>query len=542
MSVDENPSNLEAGIREAPKRSFSVSEATEVAGDKLEAPFFLKWIEYPFHVANPETGQKLPEACGWAMDSAGRGPLNQVGGYIGSAILRLALYDAGCIAPGPCDAKVLGGSIKPSSLLTLTSALVGFVAAILMPIVGAVVDHTTYRRTVGAVSGFFAVLFTGLQITIQQDPNVWLFILILDALQTFALLVHTTAVFAYLPDLSLKQDITSHYASRFNARQYVAQFVFVGAVILLGQLRDSNRSLNSTVKTAREGASLAFGFGFVFIGYAWLFLFRSRPALSNVPDDQTLLNTGFKQVMKSSRKIWSRYRALKWFMISLLWSPEAGAGVIQSIVVTFLTVHLKFSALDLAKMNLILISGNVVGSYFAKFVCRMVNPLNSYRLALTSLAVSIAAGIYVADGPDKRGAIFGFSSVWGICMGWVYPSQRVLFCTLIPKGQETEMMGLFVFAGQVIGWLPPLLFTIMNEKDVPVRYGVGLVSIFTFVAVIFTLPMGNYDRAVQLAFSDSEDKLKEVVSKSVHISSGNMAATQSSLPASQDLQSQDAEN
>jgi MFS-type transporter involved in bile tolerance (Atg22 family) len=500
------------GVPEAASKSLirksSVSEAAEISSGGIHAPWFLSWIEYPFHISDPTTGKMLPEVAGQGMDAAARGPLNQVGGYVGSAIVRLAARDAGCrFGPGRCDKTVYG--IQPSSLLTTTSAISGVCAALLMPVFGAMIDHTEHRRLLGVISGFMAVAAVGAQISISQST--WFFVLWMDAIGGFSLLVHAASVLAYLPDLTLDYAVLSHYTSRINIRQFSIQFVYLSIVIIIGQVRDLDRTIESSVQTARDSAGLAFGIGALCIPYAWMFLFRKRPALSKVPEDSNLLNTGFKQVARTSKKIWKDYRALKWFMISLLWSPEAGAGVVQSIAVTFLTVVMRFSGLEIAKANLILISANLPGSMFSKWCCAKINPLNSYRGGLLLLIVSIAVACVVLEGPDNRDAVYGFSAAWGFAMGWTYPSQRVLLVSLIPKGQETEMMGLFTFVGQILGWLPPLIFTIMNEKEIDQRWGLGLVPMFCTLALLCTVPMGSYEDAIERVSKDSEAKLEEVI-------------------------------
>ena len=210
-------------------RQVSVSEAAEKSGVTITAPGYIRWLEYPFRVKDPVAGITLPEATGWGMDSAGRGPLNQVGSYVGPAILRLAKAEASNLG----QSKVYG--FKPSSLLTLCTSLIGIIAAFMMPVVGAVVDHTQYRRLLGVVSGVLSVAFIGGQIAISQDN--WFIMLIIDACQTLVFLVHTTSVFAYLPDLSLDQTVIAHYTSAFNIRQYCGQFIYVAFVIICGEAR-----------------------------------------------------------------------------------------------------------------------------------------------------------------------------------------------------------------------------------------------------------------------------------------------------------------
>jgi Vacuole effluxer Atg22 like len=97
-------------------------------------------------------------------------------------------------------------------------------------------------------------------------------------------------------------------------------------------------------------------------------------------------------------------------------------------------------------------------------------------------------------------------------------AQRVLFCTLIPKGQETEMMGLFTFTGQILGWLPPLIVTILNENGVELRYGLLVIVFFCMFAVVCTLPMGSYKDAAERVALDSEEKYQSVLAATKAIS------------------------
>lgn len=75
------------------------------------------------------------------------------------------------------------------------------------------------------------------------------------------------------------------------------------------------------------------------------------------------------------------------------------------------------------------------------------------------------------------------------------------------------MMGLFTFTGQILGWLPPLIVTTMNENGVGLRFGMLVVTGFCVLAVIMTLPMGNYQDAVKRVATDSEAKLHAVIAQ-----------------------------
>lgn len=483
-----------------PQSQLSASEeATLKSSGKCKAPRYLKWVECPFAIASPSTGKKLDEVTGWAMDACARGPINQTGTFVGSALLRLAAFDAGCEQIATCH--VYG--FRPSSLLTLTSAIAGIVASLLMPFIGAIVDHTRYRKAVGTITALIVVAISAGQISISVTN--WFIVLVLEAVGGFTLLVHTTAVFAYLPDLTTDESDLTHYTSRFNIRQYAVQTLYVGILVIIGGVRGEDNSLNGSTRAARVALALAIGFAAPFFAYAWIFLFRKRDALSKVPEGSNLLTAGFVQVGRTSRSIWSRYHALRWFMVSLLWSPEAGAGAAFSIVLTFLTVYLKMNAQQLAFTSLTTLVANLPGSVVAKLVCVRFNPLVSYRAALLFFILATAAAAATLTGPERQNLVYLFAALYGLALGWMYPSQKVLFCTLIPKKQETELMGLFVFFGQIIGWLPPLIFTVMNERGVDMRWGFSLNAFFSALAFVCTLPMGDYATALAQVSDGNEE-------------------------------------
>lgn len=479
------------------KSSSEIAEQKSTA--RFAPPSFINWFEIPFRITDPTTGAKLREATGWGMDACARGPLNSAGSFVGSALLRLATIDA-----GGRGNKIYG--LKPSSLLTAASASTGIAAAIIMPFVGAIVDHTSLRKTIGIVTAVILCALTLAQFWLSIDN--WFDILILESVNGFMLLIHFATVLAYLPDLTRNQDDLPHYTSQFAIRQFAIQSLYTAIIIVMSEIRDIPNPLLGTVQTAKDAVAVAFGFAAVFMTYAWLFCFRKRDALRPIPKGRSLITTGFIQVAVTSKKIIKEYHSLKWFMISLLWSPENGAGVVLTIAVTFLTAFIRMNGKEIGFVNLIMLVSNIPGNLFAKWCCNKFNPLNSYRAALIFFATVSTLTFITLDSPEKKNYIYPWAILWGIAYGWLYPTQRVLFCTLIPKNQEAEMMGLFTFSGQILGWLLPLIFTVMNEKGVEIRWSSSMIACFIALAFVCTLPMGKYEDALQQVAETDEERTK----------------------------------
>ena len=454
-------------------RSLSISEQASMASSKrLKPPHFLKVLfETPFRTKNPNTGGHLEEATGWGMDAAGRGPLNQAGSYIGVAIIQLATIDAGCADVGAarCPNRIYG--FRPSSMLTMASVITGVTSALLMPFIGAVVDHTRHRKTVGILTAILVCGITGFQIAISIDT--WFACLLAEMFGGFALIMHFMSVMAYLPDLTDVEHELTHYTSRFNIVMYSVQIVYV--VFLIGMVYGLDLDSVDTAKVASAGA---FAFATALFSYAWTFLFRKRPALSEIKPGDNIFTSGFKQIGRTT--------------------------------VTYLAVTLRMVGIEVGITNLILLVFTIPGSLFSNYLMKKLNPLRAFRYGLMFLTIVIGTTVGFLDRPERKKWTYLVAIFWGIAYGWIFPAQRTLQVTLTPRGQETEIMGMFTFVTQVIGWLPALIFSIMNEKGVDMRWGVSVIAWFLCVSILLLFGVGDYDAAVEQVKEVGEQEMEEM--------------------------------
>lgn len=73
-------------------------------------------------------------------------------------------------------------------------------------------------------------------------------------------------------------------------------------------------------------------------------------------------------------------------------------------------------------------------------------------------------------------------------------------------------MGFFLFSGQCLTWIPPLVFTAINESGVSQRVGVAALDVFFILAIIFYLLVGGYEGARREV--NRETALRDAGSKS----------------------------
>jgi MFS-type transporter involved in bile tolerance (Atg22 family) len=128
-----------------------------------------------------------PEATGLTLDFYARATVLMSSIFLGPALLQLATESAGCASEQDCDARVMG--MKPSSLLSNIAVATGILASILMPTLGAIVDHTSYRLQVGTYSGYIISVVKGLEAMVSSKT--WFYVAILQVLSgtTFSMTI-----------------------------------------------------------------------------------------------------------------------------------------------------------------------------------------------------------------------------------------------------------------------------------------------------------------------------------------------------------------
>lgn len=423
--------------------------------------------------------------------------------FVSTALLKLANEDAGCFEDtDDCQGRVYG--MRPSSLLTNIVTVIGLISAVSMPLVGSVIDHTKYRRHVGRWSAVVMTGFILLQALLLTRS--WFGAAIVQVFIAFTYTVHLCASYAYLPELTSDADQLVYYSSRFVAAQYGSSVMFLVVMVLLLEIS----GIRGVLEAAHISQSVVIITCVLFFGYSWSRLFPDRPARQQVEAGDSIFTAGFNKIFHTSKNILRHHSAMKWFLISVAFT-EAAATAFSPMAITFMTDHLQFTAAENGTAILLLLLFGVPGTKIATFFTNLLNPIRSLQLCLIVWITSTALASWFLHGQDAQIKAYCFAVVWGLAFGWVYPTEKVLYCTIIPKGQEAELMGVYICACQILSWLPPLVFSIMNEAGVPMQ--LGLLTLISYFLVSFTILffVGDYDDAV--AHAKAQDETSLIVEK-----------------------------
>ena len=466
-------------------------DESALSSPNVDLPWcYPKWRGRPLYSGNGE-------ALAWALDSIGRS-VAFIGSaaFLGTALLRLAKEAAGCetdVDPETgkvpdCNERIYG--LRPSSLLTTYTIVVGLSSATLMPVVGAMIDTTKHRRAVGRWS---TVLFCTLmvpQIAIGEDT--WFAVAMLQLVIAIVGWSQTLVTYAYLPELTNDERVLNQYSQSFTTSSFTAMVLYLGLVVGISSYMDW-----SDIATARLGQSVALVIASALLYVAWYKLLKARPATRPRPD-MPLWKDGFLQVWRTSKHIYQHWRAVKWFYLSVA-LIDAGVNSLATVAITFLTDTLGFSTQENGVAILAMLLGSIPGGITGAAVTARWSPLWSNLMGTALLLANTIAVSIVLEGPGQQLETYLLAAVWGCGTGWKWTTDRLIASTIIPVGQDAELMGTYLFAGQVLTWLPPLLYTALNEAGVDPQICLGSLGIWFLFGIMAILAVGSYRDAVLAA-------------------------------------------
>ena len=431
-----------------------------------------------------------PEATGLAIDMYARGTILMSSLFMGPALLSLAYNEAqaDCNNCGD-DARIYG--MKSSSLLSNIAIASGLLGALILPLFGAIVDHTPHRRQVGIWSAACLAGIKGVEIIISSQT--WFFVAILQIASGALYYVHACATYAYTSELTHDHKEQTKYNTYYFIVLYVSTLLFLVEVLALAYALKAN-----DVVTARISQAITCITSSLMFYFAWRYLFRDRPALSSVPPGSTLIGTGFQKILTSSTMIRHDFPALKWLMWAIMTSESATAALI-TIATTYMSHFLEMDATEIGIVFLLVLVMGIPGSKLGEILGLRYNPVASAKACVIFFIASTTTAALVLTGPEEKRLTPIFGALWGMGLGWLHPMHSTIFITITPRGQESELMAIYLFCGQVLSWLPPLLFTILNEAGVHMSIGLASLNVFFAAGLSFLLLMGDYHVALEQA-------------------------------------------
>jgi len=431
-----------------------------------------------------------------------RGAINMSNVYLANSLIHLACKASGgfdeaglqCVNPG---LNIYG--MKPAALISNIAVAASILSALMMPLFGAIIDYTPHRKWVGIGTAATLTIVTGVQI--GTVDSTWFAMAILQAIIFMVYQIQVMALFAYYPEIARDsgESAMNSYASTWSASQFSAQ---AGVNLIVIVIAYTGRI--GTVHTAMVCQGLTMLFCIVYLTWCW-YLMPTRPRRHILPKGQSLIYAGFRQNYSTFKKIWKNYKTgLRWFLISTIFG-ESSASAVGTTAVIFLNGNIKLSALQIGIFFEVSLLGVVFGTKSGAFVTRYTNPCVSLGLSELGLALAVVIGAWAVQGVETKELTYIWGLTIGFFLGWFYPAENLFFSMVVPKDQEAELSGFFGYSSQILGWLPPLVFTIMIESDINMAWALTVIASIFGISIFFLCLCGPWEKIVeeaQLAVTD----------------------------------------
>eukprot|EP00980_Cylindrotheca_fusiformis_P006778 scaffold1416_cov90-Cylindrotheca_fusiformis.AAC.4 len=427
----------------------------------------------------------IQKAQGYCLVAIGNGSISVSNIFLSTAFIYLASREAGCIdekgAITACDQRVHG--FLPSTFVTYIATIAGLLVAFSLPVVGAIMDHTHHRQTVGRLVAFLIWLIQTLQIFTTE--RTWFYMAILQAIVGALYEFHYALAVSYLPDVAryeVSHDTMTNFNRWFFCSQYFGQAIWLAACLGVG----SSLGFNNT-ESSRLGQSISSCVLLVCYAQGW----RKLPSVAErrkFPENRSFLLESFRQNFRTLQSIRQNpNKTLKWFFATTS-IAKAGGYSLLPIIISYYARVMKFEWLDAGINYFLGVSFAGPGAAFNSYLARRTSPKRSLQLNFLFLFLVTLAAPFVLNFEASKIMGHIWTSLWGISLGWLSSGLQLFFTLCIPATQETELAGFFVYCGYVLIWLPPLTYSTIVEQGGKEQYGLASLCILQVISM-FTMMM-----------------------------------------------------
>ncbi len=273
---------------------------------------------------------------------------------------------------------------------------------------------------------------------------------------------------------------------------------------------------------------------------SWYF-FTQRETKNQLKDGESLITAGFKQVFRTSKGIFQFYpRTVGLFFVGVTFTEASklscrvndSASLVQTSFglqylpsievfshyvvsfrdpnyiamisfittsVTYMVEVLKINSSKIGIIFLITLFSTIPGAVLANWLSNKTNPLMALKINIILLSgINVALYLNVKD-PSDANLMYGVAFVWGAVAGWYYPIEKMIFSMIIPSGQESELTGFFLNCTRILSWLPPLVFTVINEAGIHLSWAGLHMNIYLLIGFLLFMFMPDWQTCIQIA-------------------------------------------
>ncbi|HEX8498064.1 MAG TPA: MFS transporter [Actinomycetales bacterium] len=364
--------------------------------------------------------------------------------------------------------SVLGVPVSPGSLVFYAATFSTIVSALLLPVVGAVVDRSSRQRSILAGFAWAGAAAASCLWFVQGDR--WQLGVALLVVANLCL-ASSLVVYDALLCRVATPDERDRVSSRGWALGYLGGFLLLAIDLAVVTAHDSlGLSESEAVRWSLLSAGVWWA-AFTLVPYLGL---RDHPPSDAAPAQGPLVRQAFSQLASTLRGL-PAYRNTMLFLLAYLFyndgiqtvigvssvygADQLGFGTSQLIVTILLVQIVAFGGA--------LAFGRLAGRYGARDVV-----LGS--LGLWTLVVAI--GFFLPAG--RFGLWLALAVLIGVVLGGSQALSRSLYSQLVPRGREAEYFSLYQACERGTSWFGTLLFGLVHQLSGSYRPAILALVVF----------------------------------------------------------------
>jgi len=397
------------------------------------------------------------------------------GPYLTVVAKRAACPDLPSDATCSTNLSVLGIPVSPGSLALYTITAATLLSALLLPVVGAVMDRTGRKRTMMAGFAWLGALAAASMVFVAGTN--WQLGVLLQLVAALSLGSSLVAYDAILIDIATP-DERDGVSSRGWALGYLGGGLLLAANLGLVTAHSGlGLSTEATVRISLLSAGIWWA-AFTLIPYRGL---RDHPpAVPSgvaVQGRSSLARQSFGQLRDTIAHLRGYPQTLLFLLAYLFYND--GIQTVISASSIYGQEQLGFSS-DQLIMTILVVQFVAIGGALA--FGRAAGRFGAWRAILASLVLWCAVVGFGYLIPEKAFLIFvGLAVLIGIVLGGSQALSRSLFSQLIPHGREAEYFSLYQAAERGTSWFGTLLFGLVFQ--ITDSYRNAIVALVVFFVV-----------------------------------------------------------
>ncbi|MFI7127001.1 MFS transporter [Nonomuraea sp. NPDC050153] len=398
--------------------------------------------------------------------------------------------------PGLGYVDVLGADIRPAAFFGLTLTIAVFLQIMVLPVVGALADHTGRKREMLGGFAYVGALATMALYFVEGDRY-----MLGGVLFILANLAYGSSVVVYdsfLPQISTPAE-RDGVSSRGWAIGYLGGGLLLALNLVLYLQRDS---LGLAEGMAVRISMMSAGLWWAIFTIVPLLRLRNRPVPIHETTALRSVGGSFRQLGRTLSEL-RRYPLTLLFLVAYLVYNDGVQTVIGNSA-AFASEALKLG--QTVQITAILMV-QFVAFFGALLLGRLARSFGTKRTVLASLVLwtaIVVAAMFVGVGQELQFYLMAFAIA--IVLGGTQALSRSLFSQVIPKGREAEYFSLLQISDKGSAFIGSLTVTIALQLTN--SYRIAIVSMIIFFVIGFVLlALTNLPKAIRQAGNEVPDRI-----------------------------------